>query len=122
MPPALKVLMFTDQVQSTANTTRRTLGEIQQVAHDQEVLTAEVEEAICRALVSASVYFANVWFNAGAEGQAILLALARGERPPDFRAARAWLREHDVLTDAGTYAVPMVERWVRQGGPEKFAR
>ncbi len=28
--------------------------------------------------------------------------------------AMKWLREHDVLDDAGRFAVPMVERWVRE--------
>jgi hypothetical protein len=80
----------------------------------KEAICDDVEEAIHRTLVSASEYFANVWFDAGAEGQQILLALARGETPPDFPKARTWLREHDVLNDAGTYAVPMVERWVKR--------
>jgi class 3 adenylate cyclase len=38
----LKVVMFTDQVKSTANTARRTPAEIKQVAREQNNLTAEV--------------------------------------------------------------------------------
>jgi len=49
----------------------------------------------------------------GPEGQAILLAIARGEAHPDFPAGGAWLREHDVLTSDGDFAVEMVKRWVK---------
>jgi hypothetical protein len=80
----------------------------------KEATPGDIEEAIARALVSGGEYFANVWSDAGAAGQAILRAVARGETPPEDHAARSWLREHDVLTDAGTFVVPMVERWVRQ--------
>ena len=79
----------------------------------KEATPADVEEAIRRALVSGGEYFANVWSDAGAEGQAILRALAAGERPPDFHAARAWLREHDVLDGEGRFAVEMMRRWVK---------
>lgn len=83
----------------------------------KEATPEDVETAIARALVSGGEYFANFWSDAGADGQVILRAIARGETPPDLPIARTWLREHDVLTDAGAFAVPMVERWVR----EKFA-
>jgi uncharacterized protein len=79
----------------------------------KEATPADVEEAIRRALVSGGEYFANVWSDTGAEGQAILRALAAGETPPDFAAARAWLREHDVLDGEGSFAVEMMRRWVR---------
>lgn len=42
VPPKLKVVMFTDQVKSTINTVRRTNAEIEQVARQQDKLTAEV--------------------------------------------------------------------------------
>jgi hypothetical protein len=77
----------------------------------KEATVADVETAIARALESSSEYFANVWYDAGDEGQAILRALVRGEAPPDFPRARARLHEHDVLKDS-TFAVPMVQRWV----------
>ncbi len=80
----------------------------------KEATTDDVEQAIVRALLSGGEYFANVWSDAGEQGQAILRALVRNETPPDFAAARVWLREHDVLNDAGRFAVPMVERWVRE--------
>jgi hypothetical protein len=80
----------------------------------QEATPADVEEAIARALVSGGEYFANVWSDAGIEGQAILRALAHGETPPHCPAACTWLQEHDVLNDAGQFAVPMVQRWVRE--------
>jgi len=79
----------------------------------REATPKDVEEAIARALGSGGEYFANVWSDAGNQGQAILCAVAKGERPPDFPEARKWLREHDVLNDAGEFAVPMVERWVK---------
>jgi hypothetical protein len=73
-----------------------------------------VEAALTAALASGGEYFANVWSDAGADGQAILRAHTRGETPPDYLQARTWLREHDVLTQADRFAVPMVERWVRE--------
>jgi class 3 adenylate cyclase len=42
MPTELKVVMFTDQVKSTANTGQRTNAEIAQVAREQDELTNEV--------------------------------------------------------------------------------
>jgi hypothetical protein len=75
---------------------------------------ADVETAISRALVRNSEYFESIWLEAGDEGQAILRAVARGDQAPDFPQARGLLREHDILDDAGAFAVPMVQRWVRQ--------
>jgi len=79
----------------------------------REATAGDVEEAVRRALVSGDAYFVNVWGDAGAEGQAILTALAAGAAPPDFPAARAWLREHDVIGADGDFAVEMLRRWVR---------
>jgi len=42
MSSALRILMFTDQVRSTANTAKRSPAEIRQVSQDQERLTASV--------------------------------------------------------------------------------
>ena len=81
--------------------------------HTEATLEA-VEVAITRALQAGDSYFANVWNDVGSEGQAILRALVCGETLPDIPEALSWLREHDVLNDAGTFAVPMVERWVRE--------
>ncbi|MEK7676490.1 MAG: ATP-binding protein [Verrucomicrobiota bacterium] len=75
---------------------------------------ADAEMAISRALESSGDYFANVWSDAGERGQAILRAFARGQPPPDFPDARLRLREHDVLNDEGKFAVPMMERWVKE--------
>ncbi len=89
--------------------------ELVQLLNEEERKEAgpgDVERAIARALDSGGEYFANVWSDAGANGQKILLAIVSGETPPDFPAARAWLREHDVLNDAGEFAVPMVRTWV----------
>jgi len=63
--------------------------------------------------VSGGEYFANVWSDAGDEGQAMLKAIVRGEAPPQFPNARAWLNEHDVLNSNGDFAVEMVRRWVK---------
>ncbi len=68
----------------------------------EEATFADVEEAIARALVSGGESFANVWSDAGEQGRAFLCARARGEKPGDFPAAGTWLREHDVLNDAGS--------------------
>jgi hypothetical protein len=88
------------------------LVQLMNEARRREATTADVEEAAGRALVSGDAYFVNVWGDAGAEGQAILRALAAGEAPPDFPAARAWLREHDVIGADGDFAVEMMRRWV----------
>lgn len=88
------------------------LVELLNTGQRREATTADVEEAVGRALDSGEVYFVNVWGDAGAEGQALLRALAAGETPPDFPAARAWLHEHDVLGADGDFAVEMMRRWV----------
>jgi len=80
----------------------------------KQATLADIEQAIQRALVSGGEYFANVWSDAGDDGQMILRAIIKSEAPPDFPAARQWLREHDVLDDAGQFAVPMVRRWVQE--------
>lgn len=87
------------------------LNESQQ-SERREATPEDVEEAIGRALASGEAYFANVWGDAGAEGQAILSALASGRTPPEFPAASAWLREHDVVGADGDFAVEMLRRWV----------
>ncbi len=78
----------------------------------REATPEDVEDAIRRALVSGDPYFANVWKDAGAEGRAILSALASGRTPPDFPAASAWLREHVGIGADGEFAVEMLRRWV----------
>ena len=78
----------------------------------REATPEDVEEAIGRALVSGEAYFVNVWGDAGEEGQAILSALAAGRTPPEFPAASAWLREHDVVGADGDFAVELLRRWV----------
>ncbi len=82
--------------------------------HRKEATPEDVEAAIAHALVSGSAYFHNVWTDAREEGQDILTAIARNETPPDYPAARVWLRENDVLNEAGEFAVPMVRRWVSE--------
>lgn len=105
--------------------------------HRKEATPADVETAITQALESGGEYFSNVWSDAGPAGQAILRAKVRGSSggaaaesaglpaatpgdgtrlSPEAVAAMKWLREHDVLDDAGRFAVPMIERWVRENG------
>jgi hypothetical protein len=81
-------------------------------AQRREAKPADVEAAVGRALVSCEAFFANEWWDAGPEGQTILRALAAGETTPEFPAARAWLREHDVLGADGDFSVVMMRRWV----------
>jgi hypothetical protein len=71
----------------------------------------DVDIAIERALDAANAYFTNVWLDADDAGQAMMLTLARGETPSDDRATRQRLRDMDVLTDTGIFAVPMVRMW-----------
>jgi hypothetical protein len=80
----------------------------------KEATPEDVETAIAHALVSGSAYFHNVWSDAREQGQAILIAIARNETPPEYPAARIWLRENDVLNETGEFAVPMVRRWVSE--------
>ena len=112
-PGALDALI--DAANGQPFLTQATAFELVQLLNEEERKEAgpgDVQVAIARALVSGGEYFANVWSDAGANGQKILLAIVNGETPPDFPEARAWLREHDVLNDAGEFAVPMVRRWV----------
>ena len=94
----------------------------------KEAAPADVETAITRALESGGEYFANIWSDAGGEGQTILRDIARGKvnshqssdsgnqhvLTPAGEAALKWLREHDVLNNNGTIGVPMVARWIRE--------
>lgn len=83
-------------------------------AERKQAMLEDIEQAIRRALVSGGEYFANVWSDAGGDGQMILRAIIKHELPPDFPAARQWLHEHDVLDATGQFAVPMVRRWVQE--------
>ena len=117
-PGALEAIYAATQGQPFL--TQAVAFELVQVLNAQQRLVAtpaDVEEAIARALVSGGVYFANVWSDAGSAGQAILSAVAHGATAPDFPDARAWLHEYDVLNTLGQFAVPMLERWVRQTAP-----
>ena len=80
----------------------------------KEARPADAETAITRAVESAGEYFANIWSDAGPQGQAILRALARATPPPEEPKALRWLCDHDVLANASQFAVPMIERWVRE--------
>jgi uncharacterized protein len=82
----------------------------------------DVETAVARALESGGEYFANLWSDAGEEGRTILLAIAGGETPPDLLAAEERLRNQDLLNSDGQFAVPMIERWVREKASRLFSR
>jgi hypothetical protein len=114
-PGALDVILATTNGQPFL--TQAVAFELVQYLNEQErkeASPADVEEAIARAIVSGGEYFANVWSDAKEAGQAILRAIVRDAPPPDSSATRKWLREHDVLNDAGEFAVPMMWRWVKE--------
>ncbi|MGA8348206.1 MAG: hypothetical protein WB773_10300, partial [Isosphaeraceae bacterium] len=106
-----------DATQGQPFLTQAVAFELVQLLNEQqreEATPGDIEEAIVRALVSGGEYFANLWSDAGESGRAILQELVRGEPPPEDHAARIWLREHDVVNDAGEFVVPMVARWVKE--------
>jgi hypothetical protein len=114
-PGALEALL--DATAGHPFLTQAVAFELVQFLNEQqrkEATPGDIETAIVRALESSSEYFANVWYDAGSEGQAVLRALVRSEPPPDLPGARKWLRDHDVLKDGDTFAVPLVKRWVRR--------
>jgi hypothetical protein len=114
-PGALDVILATTSGQPFL--TQAVAFELVQYLNEQqrkEATPADSEEAIARALISGGEYFANVWSDAKESGQAILQAIVRDEPPPDSSSARKWLREHDVLNDAGDFAVPMMRSWVEE--------
>jgi hypothetical protein len=82
--------------------------------HRKQATLEDVKEAIERALVRATVYFAEVWKSAQPAGQEIMRAVIRNGVVPEGSAAQRWLREQDVLNDDGTFAVPMMEMWVKR--------
>ena len=93
--------------------------ELVQLLNEQQrkqATAADVAAAVEKAMDSGGEYFANVWSDAGAEAQAVMVAVARGEPAAEAGSprARVWLREHDVLNGAGDFAVPMVKAWVRR--------
>ncbi|HNC45222.1 MAG TPA: hypothetical protein PLU80_13730, partial [Acidobacteriota bacterium] len=73
----------------------------------------DVEAAISRTLSSGDAYFFNLWSDAGEDGQVILQAVATSLPVPNFPKAMRWLKDHNVLTAEGCFAVPMVKRWVK---------
>ena len=82
----------------------------------QTATPADIEAAISLALVTAGTYFANVWNDAGEGGREILRAIVAGEPLTGASEGqkRAWLVDHDVLDEAGSFKVPMMERWLGQ--------
>ncbi len=74
----------------------------------------DVAEAVRRALSTGGEYFANVWSDAGSDGQAVLSAVAAGRELPDDARTIKRLQEHDVLDKRLQFVVPMVERWIRE--------
>jgi hypothetical protein len=80
--------------------------------HSKEATTGDIQEVVNRALVSGGEYFANLWSDAGFQGQSALIAIANGGRPSGALQSYQWLFEHDVLTESGEIAVPMVKRWL----------
>jgi uncharacterized protein len=80
----------------------------------REATVGDVSRAIDKALVSGAEYFANVWHDAGPEGQALLAGLADGDPGIGDSPVRRRLQDRDVLDGAGRFAVPMMQRYVRR--------
>jgi uncharacterized protein len=80
--------------------------------HSKQAKMADVQEAVNRALISGGEYFANLWSDARSEGQSALISIANGGRPSEVCKSYQWLFEHDVLSQSGEIAVPMVKRWL----------
>lgn len=90
--------------------------ELVQLINEQkrkEATLDDIEISVARAIVSGGEYFANVWSEAGEQGQIIMSAIAKGETPPAFQEAREWLLDHDILNNDGGFTVDMMRCWVR---------
>jgi hypothetical protein len=79
----------------------------------KEASSADVEAAIRQALERSADYFADLWFSRTADEQSLLVRLARGHAIAPTSSVARGLVEYDVLDANGEFAVPMVERWVR---------
>ncbi|MAF09401.1 hypothetical protein CMK11_03030 [Candidatus Poribacteria bacterium] len=79
-----------------------------------EATPDDVEAAVVQGLESGDPYFANVWSDAGSDGQSILRARLADEPLPDHPEAMRWLVENDVLHADAAFVVPMAERWMRE--------
>jgi hypothetical protein len=88
------------------------LVELLNERHRKQATLEDVDEAIARALVRATAYFADVWTSARSDGQAVMLGIIRNDGFRENSSAQRWLREQDVLNDDGTFAVPMMKMWV----------
>lgn len=77
-----------------------------------QALAADVEAAIDQTLERSAEYFFDLWFSRTDEERAVLLDAARGRVRPPASAVERGLRDYDILTDRGGYAVPLVRRWV----------
>jgi len=85
--------------------------------HRKSASRTDVESAVVKALYTAGEYFANVWGDAGAQGQELLQLLAATDLILDlssYKTEHMQLCKQDVLRGDGKFAVPMVRRWVQQ--------
>jgi hypothetical protein len=97
--------------------TQAVASELVQVLNEQRrrnATSADVELAVLRAMESGGEYLANLWTDAGSDGQAVMLALAAGDNPPHCPEGLVRIREMDVLNASGDFAVPLVRSWVRR--------
>jgi hypothetical protein len=78
-----------------------------------EASPADIERAAEKVMTSEVEYFHDVWYDAEADGQALLITLAQGQPVPPG-PARPRLRDMDVLDEEGRFAVPLFERWVKR--------
>jgi hypothetical protein len=113
-PGALDALVNTTNCQPFL--TQAVAFELVQLLNEENRTLAcmsDIENSITQAFDSGSSYFHNVWTDAKEQGQTVLRAIAHGDPAPQLPEALTWLREHDVLTHTNSFAVPMMERWVR---------
>ena len=78
-----------------------------------EATPEDVKEAINEAIEDEPGYFANIWADAGQQGQEILTSIAMGNAPSGNPETIRPLERNDVLNKQLQFYVPMVRTWVR---------
>ena len=74
----------------------------------------DVKVAITEALDRSADYFADIWFSRTHAEQDVLRNVARGVRQPPTKPVAQALFEYDLLNEEGSFAVPIVGRWIRE--------
>lgn len=113
-PGTLEALMQITRCQPfLTQAVAKELVDLMNVEKRWEATLADLEQAVQKALLSGEEYLFNVWDDAEPEGQELLTALARGQRPASS-PVHDRLCEMDVLDAEGCFAVPLFERWVKE--------